>query len=48
MNLWHEGLGDGTIADAILDRMLERTHRIELKGASRRRRDATTKGDAKK
>ena len=34
---WHEGLGDATVADAILDRLLERTHRIELTGASRRR-----------
>lgn len=40
---WHEGLGDGTMADAILDRILERTHRIELQGSSRRRRDTTLK-----
>lgn len=37
---WHEGLGDPTVADAILDRLLERSHRIELAGASRRRNDA--------
>jgi DNA replication protein DnaC len=41
INHWHEGLGDPTIADAILDRLLERAHRIELAGASRRRNDAT-------
>lgn len=35
---WHEGLGDPTIADATLDRLLERCHRIELEGESRRRR----------
>ncbi len=40
---WHEGLGDATVADAILDRLLQRTHRIELTGASRRTREATTK-----
>jgi DNA replication protein DnaC len=34
---WHEGLGEATIADAILDRLLQKTHRIELKGKSRRR-----------
>jgi DNA replication protein DnaC len=34
---WHEGLGDPTVADAILDRLLERAHRIELAGESRRR-----------
>jgi DNA replication protein DnaC len=38
---WHEGLGDPTIADAILDRLLERSHRIELAGNSRRRNDTT-------
>ena len=41
INHWHEGLGDPTIADAILDRLLERAHRIELAGASRRRNDTT-------
>jgi DNA replication protein DnaC len=41
INHWHEGLGDPTIADAILDRLLERAHRIELSGVSRRRNDAT-------
>jgi len=40
---WHEGLGDPTIADAILDRLLERAHRIELSGNSRRRNDATSR-----
>ena len=40
---WHEGLGDPTIADAILDRLLERSHRIELSGNSRRRNNATSR-----
>jgi DNA replication protein DnaC len=40
---WHEGLGDPTIADAILDRLLQRTHRIELTGTSRRRTETTTR-----
>jgi DNA replication protein DnaC len=39
---WHEGLGDATVADAVLDRLLQRTHRIELTGASRRRSETTT------
>jgi DNA replication protein DnaC len=34
---WHEALGDATIADAVLDRLLERAHRIELHGESLRR-----------
>ncbi|MGO9558756.1 MAG: IS21-like element helper ATPase IstB [Acidimicrobiales bacterium] len=34
---WHEALGDPTIADAVLDRLLERANRIELIGDSMRR-----------
>jgi DNA replication protein DnaC len=34
---WHEALGDATIADAVLDRLLEKPHRIELHGESMRR-----------
>jgi DNA replication protein DnaC len=34
---WHEALGDATIADAILDRLLENAHRIELSGESMRK-----------
>jgi DNA replication protein DnaC len=41
VNHWHEGLGEPTIADAILDRLLQRSHRIELTGQSRRRSDVT-------
>ena len=37
---WHEALGDATIADAVLDRLLERAHRIELSGDSLRRTPA--------
>jgi DNA replication protein DnaC len=29
---WHEALGDATIADAILDRLVHNAHRIELHG----------------
>jgi DNA replication protein DnaC len=35
--LWHEGLGEPTIADAILDRLLHGAHRLELSGESLRR-----------
>lgn len=34
---WHSWLGDPTIADAILDRLLSREQRIHLKGESLRR-----------
>jgi DNA replication protein DnaC len=35
---WYEIIGDSTVADAILDRMLEKAERIELKGESLRKR----------
>ncbi len=37
---WHELIVDPTIGDAILDRILHRAHRIELKGPSLRDRHA--------
>lgn len=33
---WHAWIGDATIADAILDRLLSRSHRLALKGKSMR------------
>ena len=35
---WHEYLGEPTIADAILDRISENAHRIELNGESMRKK----------
>lgn len=34
---WYEYLNEPTLADAILDRIIPRAHRIELKGKSRRK-----------
>jgi len=34
---WHEALGEPTIADAILDRLVHNAHRLELHGESMRR-----------
>lgn len=34
---WHEYIGEPTLADAILDRLLEQAHRLELKGGSLRK-----------
>jgi DNA replication protein DnaC len=45
--LWHEALGEATVADGILDRLLENLHRIELRGESMRR-NKTTKTSTKK
>jgi DNA replication protein DnaC len=36
---WHDYLGDPTIADAICDRVIHRSHKIALAGPSRRKPD---------
>ena len=36
---WHQTIGDPTLADAILDRLVHNTHRIALNGKSMRKRD---------
>jgi DNA replication protein DnaC len=46
---WHELIADPTIGDAILDRVVHRAHRIELKGPSLRKRhgvSAPVEGDS--
>jgi DNA replication protein DnaC len=45
---WHEHLADQTIADAILDRILNNAHRLVLKGPTRRNPDAKEKKDTDK
>jgi DNA replication protein DnaC len=37
---WHEQIGDATIADGILDRLVHNAHRIELRGESMRKTKA--------
>jgi len=37
---WHEVIGDPTIADALLDRLVHNAHKINLKGESMRQRTA--------
>jgi DNA replication protein DnaC len=39
---WHEWIGDPTLADAILDRLVNNAYKVELKGHSRRRDKTTT------
>ena len=46
INRWHEVIGDPTLADAILDRIIHRAHRIDLKGPSLRRRLVTSESSA--
>ncbi len=35
---WHEYIGEATLADAILDRLLHNAHRLPLKGESMRKK----------
>ena len=43
---WHDYIGEATISDAILDRLLHGSHRLELKGDSMRKREAEFKAAA--
>ena len=38
VNKWYEVIGEPTIADAILDRLVHSSHRIELEGESMRKK----------
>jgi DNA replication protein DnaC len=41
VNQWHELINDATVADAILDRLVHNAYRLELKGESLRKTNAT-------
>lgn len=38
VDAWHQIIGEQTIADAILDRIVHQAHRIDLKGESMRKK----------
>ena len=38
---WHDVIGEKTVADAILDRIIHEAHRLELKGESMRKKQTT-------
>ncbi len=40
LNTWHDSIGDATLGDAILDRLLHNAHRIEVAGPSMRKNQA--------
>jgi DNA replication protein DnaC len=40
VNQWHELVGDATVADALMDRLVHQAYRIELKGESMRKPSA--------
>jgi len=35
---WHDHIGDPTIADAVMDRLIHNAHRVQLKGGSMRKK----------
>ncbi|MFI3157239.1 MAG: ATP-binding protein, partial [Methylococcaceae bacterium] len=35
---WYEAIGDNTLADAILDRLMHNAHRLNLQGESMRKK----------
>lgn len=44
---WHAVIGDATVADAILDRVVHNAHRLRLAGESLRKREGKLTGEAK-
>ena len=40
VDLWHDTIGNPTVADAILDRLVHNAHRIALEGESMRKHNA--------
>ena len=42
---WYDIIGEKTIADAILDRLIHQSHRFELSGESMRKKRPTTKAE---
>lgn len=44
---WHAWIGDATIADAIMDRLMQKNHRLTLAGDSLRQKPKTTKQEQK-
>ncbi|MFI5172909.1 MAG: IS21-like element helper ATPase IstB [Chitinophagales bacterium] len=45
VNKWHEIIGEKTVADAILDRIIHGAHRLELKGESLRKKNPNSNDD---
>ena len=37
---WHDAIGDATLADALLDRLIHNAYQLKLKGESMRKKKA--------
>ena len=46
LDAWHHYIGEPTIADAILDRLVHNAHRLELKGGSMRKKRSNLNKEA--
>jgi DNA replication protein DnaC len=44
MEQWHDVIGDPTLADAILDRLVHNAYKINLRGECMRKRQAKLTG----
>lgn len=44
---WYAAIGDNTVADAVLDRLIHNSHRLELRGESMRKRREENGGDSR-
>jgi DNA replication protein DnaC len=44
---WHQQIGDPTIADSILDRLVHNAHRIDLAGESIRKTKARAQSEGR-
>ncbi len=47
VSAWRAQIGDPTVADSILDRLVHNAHRIELQGESMRKKLAAGKGSSR-
>lgn len=47
VSAWHAQIGDPTVADSILDRLVHNAHRIELQGESMRKKRTVGKGSSR-
>lgn len=47
VKLWHETIGNGTVADAILDRLVHNAYRLEMRGESMRKKKSKLTGESK-